>query len=384
MHIRTFLGALLLAAPVVLVSASPARAADYSTQPKNNWLPNARVSAIAHTGDRVVIAGDFTSLRNPVTGESVARGRIAMLDAATGDLVRSWAPAANGSVRALAVGGGRVFAGGDFTTVAGQSRARLVALDQASGAVIGGWNPAANGSVRALAVIGSTLYAGGQFTSVAGQARTRLAAIDTTGGALRAGWVSAANATVYTLAARPDGGALLVGGLFTTLGGTTRNYLGSLDAASGAVTGWQPPPGCMVPSNQCIVTDLAVEGDSAYASIAGPGGRLAAYHLGTGARRWERLADGDVESVAVRDGRVYAGATSALTSPASRDATSRPWTPPPAPSIPTSRPRPTGRYSPWTRALTRCARAARTPSSTASRGPTTPSSPCARPARTSR
>ncbi|MEV4159627.1 hypothetical protein [Nonomuraea dietziae] len=307
MHIRTFLGALLLAAPVVLVSASPARAADYSTQPRNNWLPNARVSAIAHTGDRVVIAGDFTSLRNPVTGESVARGRIAMLDAATGDLVRSWAPAANGSVRALAVGGGRVFAGGDFTTVAGQSRSRLVALDQASGAVIGGWNPAANGSVRALAVIGYTLYAGGQFTFVAGQARTRLAAIDAAGGALRAGWVSAANATVYTLAARTDGGALLVGGLFTTLGGTTRNYLGSLDTASGAVTGWQPPPGCMVPSNQCIVTDLAVEGDSAYASIAGPGGRLAAYHLGTGARRWERLADGDVESVAVRDGRVYAG-----------------------------------------------------------------------------
>ncbi|WP_431901301.1 PQQ-binding-like beta-propeller repeat protein [Nonomuraea sp. bgisy101] len=307
MNVRKFLGALLLSPALVLASISPAHAADYSTHPRDNWLPNARVFAIAHTGERIVIGGDFTSLRNPVTGESVARGRIAMLDAATGDLVRTWAPTANGSVRALSVSGDRVFAGGDFTIVSGHGRNRIVALDQASGAVIGGWNPSANGSVRALAVIGATLYAGGQFGSVSGHSRSRLAAIDVGSGALRAGWAPSANATVYTLAARPDGAALLVGGLFTTLGGSARNYLGSVDAGTGTVTGWQPPPGCLVPSNQCIVTDLAVEGDSAYAAIAGPGGRLAAYQLDTGVRRWERLADGDVESVAVRDGRVYAG-----------------------------------------------------------------------------
>ncbi|WP_068920831.1 PQQ-binding-like beta-propeller repeat protein [Planobispora rosea] len=307
MRVTAFSGGFLLTLLLLVATAAPAHAADYTTSPRDGWVPNARILAIAHAGDRVIIGGDFTSLRNPATGESVARGRIAALDAATGDLIRTWSPSASGPVRALAVRDGRVFVGGDFTTVSGQARTRLAALDLASGGVVGGWAPAANGSVRALAAMGPTLYAGGQFTSVSGQTRTRLAAVDLASGALRAGWAPGADATVYTLAAAPDGASLLVGGLFRTLSGTARDYLGSVNAATGAVTSWRPPAGCIVPSNQCIVLDLAVDDGSAYAAIAGPGGRLTAYSLATGTRRWELRADGDVESVAVRDGKVFAG-----------------------------------------------------------------------------
>ncbi|GLX96114.1 PQQ-binding-like beta-propeller repeat protein [Herbidospora sp. NBRC 101105] len=304
MRKRTILAVLSLTFLLTGLLAAPAWAADYSAQPRAGWLPNGRVLAIAHTGDRVVIAGEFTSLRHSTTGETVGRQRVALLDAASGDLIRTWSPAVNGAVHVLAVANGRVFLGGDFTTVAGQGRTRLAAIDLATGNVVGGWTPAANSTVRGLAVIGDTLYAGGAFTQVAGQNRTRLAAVDLGSGALRA-WNPGANNTIMAMAAAPDGGSVIVGGQFRTLGGATRLFLGSV-GLNGAVTGWAPPPSCDLPSNQCWVLDLAADTDSVYAAIAGVGGRLAAYRLSNGSRRWERTADGDVESVAVRGSYVYA------------------------------------------------------------------------------
>ncbi|WP_066361021.1 outer membrane protein assembly factor BamB family protein [Herbidospora mongoliensis] len=301
---KKFLAVLSVAFLLTGLIATPVWAADYSGQPRAGWLPNGRVLAIVHTGDRVVIAGEFTSLRHSTTGENVGRQRIALLDAASGDLIRTWSPAVNGAVQVLAVGNGRVFLGGDFTTVAGQTRTRLAALDLSTGGVIGGWTPAANSTVRGLAVIGDTLYAGGAFTQVAGQNRTRLAAVDVNSGALR-GWNPGANNTIMAMAPAPNGGSVVVGGQFRTLGGATRLFLGSVDL-NGTVTGWTPPASCDVASNQCWVLDLAADNDSVYAAIAGVGGRLAAYRLSDGSRRWQRTADGDVESVAVRGSYVYA------------------------------------------------------------------------------
>ncbi len=123
-------------------------------------------------------------------------------------------------------------------------------------------------------------------------------------GALR-GWNPGANNTIMAMAPAPNGGSVLVGGQFRSLGGATRLFLGSVDL-NGTVTGWNPPASCDVASNQCWVLDLAADAGSVYAAIAGVGGRLAAYRLSDGSRRWERTADGDVESVAVRGSYVYA------------------------------------------------------------------------------
>ncbi len=79
-------------------------------------------------------------------------------------------PDANGDVSALAVSGGDVYAGGDFTQIGGQSRNRIAKLSSTgTGAADPSWNPDANNGVYALAVSGGDVYAGGDFTRSAAE-----------------------------------------------------------------------------------------------------------------------------------------------------------------------------------------------------------------------
>jgi hypothetical protein len=121
------------------------------------------------------------------------------------------------------VSGSTVYAGGYFTSVGGQTRNRIAAIDALGNAT--GWNPDASGSgnfnVRALAVSGSTVYAGGYFTSIGGQTRNRIAALDASGNATgwnpTAGWnPDAYPDEVYALAV--SSGKVYIGGAFTNVG----------------------------------------------------------------------------------------------------------------------------------------------------------------------
>ena len=85
-------------------------------------------------------------------------------------------------VLALAVSGSTVYAGGQFSAVGGQTRDGIAALDASTGLATA-WNPDASangwrGSLKALAVSGSRVYAGGSFTSIGGQPRAHIAALD--------------------------------------------------------------------------------------------------------------------------------------------------------------------------------------------------------------
>src|SRR5204863_1140366 len=99
-----------------------------------------------------------------------------------GGTLSPWNPNANTTVYALAVSGSTIYAGGDFTSIGGQSRNKIAALDATTGSATS-WNPNATGgafgsSVFALAVNGSTVYAGGFFNNIGGQARKGIAALD--------------------------------------------------------------------------------------------------------------------------------------------------------------------------------------------------------------
>jgi hypothetical protein len=61
---------------------------------------------------------------------------LAAIDKATG-LLTPWSPEANGPVHAIVVSGGRVFVGGEFTTINGKPRNRLAVLDPESGQLVG-------------------------------------------------------------------------------------------------------------------------------------------------------------------------------------------------------------------------------------------------------
>ena len=79
----------------------------------------------------------------------------------------------NGSVYALAVSEGVVYAGGYFASVGGQVRNYIAAIDASTGALTS-WNPNANDEVYALAVGGGVVYAGGSFTTIGEQTRNFL------------------------------------------------------------------------------------------------------------------------------------------------------------------------------------------------------------------
>jgi urease beta subunit len=264
----------------------------------DEWNPDAdnAVLTLFICGSTVYAGGEFSS----IGGQT--RNRIAALDITTGSAT-AWDPNANNSVYTLAISGSTVYAGGEFTTIGCQTRNRIAALDITTGNATT-WNPSANGLVKTLAISGSTVYAGGEFTTIGGQTRNRIAALDVMTGNATA-WNPNANGFVYTLAI--SGSTVYAGGQFTNIGGQTRNRIAALDITTGSATAWDPN------ANNSVYT-LAISGSTVYAggqftTIGGQTrNRIAALDITTGnATTWNPSANGLVKTLAISGSTVYAG-----------------------------------------------------------------------------
>ena len=201
------------------------------------------VSALALGGGRLYAGGTFDSIRH----EPVAR--VAQLDAASGDLASGWdAGLAGGNVLALGATTDAVYAGGSFSSANTLTRSGLAALD-AAGHVVTDFSPAADGPVRALAMDGDRLLVGGEFSLVSGLPRAGLAAIGANGtptawdphpvSSCAGSGCTPPPVAVLALAA-PAGGPVYVGGQFSTIGGASRHDIAAVDPSSGAATAWDP------------------------------------------------------------------------------------------------------------------------------------------------
>jgi hypothetical protein len=168
-----------------LASAGPAAAA-FSSVPDVRIQTNGAVSAIAQSADRTYFGGSFTRAGVPIGfGASLAPG--------SGAPDYSFAKPNDAVYTAISDGAGGWFIGGTFTTVGNIPRSRLAHL-LADGTVDPAFNPTMGShsigprgaDVRALALDGTTLYAGGDFDRVGTGAnmvtRNFLAAIDVTTG----------------------------------------------------------------------------------------------------------------------------------------------------------------------------------------------------------
>jgi hypothetical protein len=271
------------------VSSSPRRTAGF----------NDRVRVAVVSGNTIYVGGHFTRATD-LNGQVVTRNRVAAVNATTGALL-PWNPNANRAVYTLAVAGGTVYLGGDFSTVGGASRSRLAAVDGGSGAVLA-WNHRADDRVRALAASSTRLYAGGDFTGIDGTTRTRLAAFSLSGGGLDAAWTPSADDTVYTLEVGLSQTRVYVGGAFPRLNGeTAHGYAGALNASSGAIdTAFR---GRVRYTIRAIVSTA----DSVYAAGDGSGGHLVAWDT-AGAIKFPTVqTDGGAQAVAVLGGEVYVG-----------------------------------------------------------------------------
>ena len=280
--------ALTAAATVGLATSASA----YSTTPNGplSWTPDGPVHAVLNAGGVTYVGGAFT-------------GGVAEINSSTGAVV--WNGNANGDVRALALSsdGSHLIIGGAFTTVAGATHKKLASLGASSGAVVPTWKAAAGGTVRDIVVSGSTAYFGGIFTRQNGVVQGGLGAVNVDTGKVVPAFNASTNRSVFGLAV--SGSRLYIAGNYTAVNGSNRNSLSSWNLATNSLDEWNPARTC---SGCDQYWDVAVDANTAYVGSSGPGGRLGAYDITSGASRFRTIAaDGDVQALTISGGLVYAG-----------------------------------------------------------------------------
>jgi uncharacterized repeat protein (TIGR01451 family) len=287
-------------------------AVDATTGSTTVWrtLVDGYIYALSVMGSTVYVGGRFSSL-----GLRYRRG-LAAINATTG-VATDWNPTpkkvATDQVQCLAVAGGRVYVGGNFTTIGGKPRRNLASLDAATGEATP-WAPDPNNSVHAMAVAGNVLYLGGYFTATSGQTRYRLAAYDLPTGQL-SGWKANVDeknnscCSISIAALAVSKGIVYAAGGMTSVNGQPRSRLAALDGITGKVMPWNPGP-----FSGGNVYALAVSDQSVYAGgdfvLGGqkPRRYAGAFDVITGAvSDWNPEVNGNVYALAVSGDLVYVG-----------------------------------------------------------------------------
>ena len=239
----------------------------------------ASVDALLVSGTTLYIGGTFDSIDDG--GGTVARNNIAAFNTATGKLITAWNPdAQNGGVSTFAVSsdGLSLYVGGAFDNIGSAPRNGIAALDAdvtTAGAATA-WDANAGTGTVVDSLLLSTgtgrLFIGGAFSSIGGQTRNNLAEVAGSDGSLITTWNPNANADVYAMVLSADGNFVFVGGAFntTTLGtmaidGKPRDYLAKVDTSSGAVDdAWKPA------ANGAVHAIAALGGNSLMVGGASP------------------------------------------------------------------------------------------------------------------
>ena len=147
-----------------------------------------KVLDMAQVGNRIVVAGIFTKVRDVSVngGTTFSRSNVFAFDPATGAVDRTFVAAVNGPVNTVLAGpdGRTVYLGGSFTILNGKATRNLVEVSLANGQQTGFRAPATNGAVSDLLLIGGRLHVGGQFTTMGSVGHRGLATLDPVTGAL--------------------------------------------------------------------------------------------------------------------------------------------------------------------------------------------------------
>jgi PKD repeat protein len=242
---------LLVASPHDITVAAGSSVASLPTDNPANWTPNVldgQVNAIWQFGNKVVIGGTFTQIADSTVngGTIYDRTALAAFDATTGLVDANFDPVLDGDVEAIipATDATTFFVGGAFNTIDGANRRKVAKLRVSDGSRVDTFNAkGVNGRVRDLRRVGNTLYMAGLFTTVGPTSRTYLASLDAGTGAVTdkldlafAGLHNGGVGKVIKIDVTPDNSRMLITGNFTSIEGRTRDQVALIDLSTSPAT----------------------------------------------------------------------------------------------------------------------------------------------------
>jgi uncharacterized delta-60 repeat protein len=217
-----------------LVARKSPLPAHFAVPAPGNWISNTAIPAISKTACWSLFTVSLASA-TMVRAQSAVDG---------------FDPNANGTVLTVVVQpDGKILIGGDFTTLSpnggGTVTRNHIARLNPDGTLDSAFNPNASGEVDAIAVqADGKVLVGGVFTTIGGQSRNFLARLDGTSGAADS-FNPSPNSDVLAIAVQADG-KILVGGDFNnsngtpTIGGATRNNIARLNPTTGLADSFDP------------------------------------------------------------------------------------------------------------------------------------------------
>ena len=152
--------------------------------------------------------------------------------------MQNWNPTANSTVYDLATDGTYIYAAGQFSMMNVSARNGLACVSSTGSGGVQSWNPAANAGAnfRAIYISGAKVYVGGTCSMIGATARTNFAVVDTD--AVLQSLAPNPNGIVYDITG--DATNLYVGGAFTNINSTSRNYLVSYLLSNNSLRTWDP------------------------------------------------------------------------------------------------------------------------------------------------
>ncbi|WP_435148136.1 Ig-like domain-containing protein [Micromonospora aurantiaca (nom. illeg.)] len=183
------LGAARTTATRALVTPGDTRLMPATPRTDTPRITNGEITDIEVIGNRVFIAGTFTSIAN-VGGSAITQRSLASYNLDTGKVDTGFKPVIDGAVAAVEASpdGSSLYIAGAFNTINGVTKRKIARLNPTTGAPIAAFTATANARATALAVSGNAVYVGGQFATVNGVSRSGLAALNPTTGAVDTGF----------------------------------------------------------------------------------------------------------------------------------------------------------------------------------------------------
>jgi len=295
-----------------------------------------RVYAIVRAGDRVIVGGTFTTVRNAVNPRTqYTRRNLFAYSHSTGRVDTSFVPDINGEVNSLVLSqdGRWVFVGGRFTSVNGVAQRGVTKLAVDTGARNTSFaGRVAGGVVYDMARAGNALYVGGSFTSLSGVPRGRLGAVHVDSGAPLPLDLPVTNPRLGSAVPRLEkldvdaaGRRLVIIGNFLAVGGVAREQLAVIDLTTSppSVANWSTNRFGNVcsPSFTTYMRDVDISPDGTWFAVNTTGAWRGTATLCDTTSRWELGSTGsDVQptwvdhtggdtlyAVAVTEAAVYVG-----------------------------------------------------------------------------